>query len=100
MWSFIGGLFSGAILGFVVIAVMSAKDPCDDDLFEKVNRIRKAAKERHVFDRHHPALEKEHGVADAQRAQVGGKAAARLLFEAVGKIFFVIAPFPRDGGQG
>ena len=45
MWSFIGGLFTGAILGVVILAIMAAKDPCDDDIFETVNRIRKAAKE-------------------------------------------------------
>ena len=44
MWSFIGGLFTGAILGMVVIALMAAKNP-KDDIFETVNRIRKAAKD-------------------------------------------------------
>ena len=45
MWSFIGGLFTGAILGMVVIALMAAKNPHEDDIFETVNKIRKAAKE-------------------------------------------------------
>lgn len=44
MWSFIGGLFTGAILGMVVIALMAAKN-LKDDIFETVNRIRKAAKD-------------------------------------------------------
>lgn len=43
MWTFIGGLFAGAIMGVVVIAAISAKDPVEDELFIKANRIRKLA---------------------------------------------------------